>query len=242
MKIEVYSDFVCPFCYIGKRRLEQAMEAVPFKDEVEVVFKSYELDPNAAKDTDLSLHELLANKYGTSVEQAKKMSDGVIQQAGSVGLDFQFDQLIPTNTFDAHRLAKYAETQGKEAALTESLLKAHFTDSKHVGDHDTLLQIAEEVGLDRSEAQSVLAGNDFNEVVRQDEQLARSIGVQGVPFFVVNNKYAISGAQPAEVFKGALEKVWEEEHPSTPLQNLSTGDNNGMVCDENGCEIPTDKQ
>jgi predicted DsbA family dithiol-disulfide isomerase len=238
MKIEVWSDFVCPFCYIGKRRLEKALEEFPYRDQVEVVFKSFELDPYASRNTNLTIHELLAKKYGTSIEQAKRMNEGVAEQAASVGLDFEFDTMIPTNTLDAHRMAKFAESKGKGAELTERLLKAYFTDSKHIGDHETLTELAIEAGLNRQEVESILTGNDYEEAVRADEAEAREIGVQGVPFFVLNRKYAISGAQPTEVFVGALQKVWEEENAKTTLQPISTVDGQGAVCTDDGCEVP----
>lgn len=238
MKIEVWSDYVCPFCYIGKRRLEQALEQFDHANEVEVEFKSFELDPNFPKDTDKNIHQLIASKYGITEEQARNNSVSLTQQAAAVGLDFRFDTSVPTNTFDAHRLTKFAQTKGKAAELTELLLKAHFTDSKHVGDEATLLDLGESVGLDRNEAAEVLKGEAYAKEVRIDEAEAREIGVQGVPFFVINRKYAISGAQPPEVFRDALEKVWQEESRS-PLTSLNT--DQGMTCDENGCEIPEEK-
>ncbi|RBW69185.1 DsbA family oxidoreductase [Bacillus taeanensis] len=236
MKIEVWSDFVCPFCYIGKRRLEEALAQFPHRDRVDIVFKSFELDPNASKNTTLSVHEHLASKYGTTVEQAKKMSENVAEQAASVGLDFKFDTMIHTNTFDAHRLAKFAEEKGKDAALTERLLKAYFTDSKHIGDHETLKELAIEAELDGEEAEGILKGSDYEEAVRADEAAARQIGVQGVPFFVLNGKYAISGAQPAEVFKSALQQVWEEENRKSPLQPIAEGNAENAFCTDEGCE------
>lgn len=238
MKIEVWSDFACPFCYIGKRRLEEALEKFPHQDQVEVVFKSFELDPHASRDTDLSIHEIIAKKYGMSVEQAKNMNEGIVQQAAAVGLDFQFDTMIRTNTFNAHRLAKLAEVKGKDAEMTERLLKAYFTESKHIGDHDTLTELAVEAGLERNEVEAVLKGNDYEAAVRVEEAEARQIGVQGVPFFVLNGKYAISGAQPSEVFAGALQKVWEEENEKPVLQSLSPANEQGAVCTEDGCEVP----
>ncbi len=235
MKIEVWSDFVCPFCYIGKRRLEEAVAAFHQKD-IEVEYKSFELDPNAAKETTLSIHEALAKKYGKTIEEAKQMNEDMGKQAETVGLDFQFDEMKPTNTLDAHRLAKFAQTAGKEAVLTERLLKAYFTDSLHIGDHATLLDLAEESGLDRHEAEAVLNGTDFEDAVRADEEEARTIGVQGVPFFVFNRKYAISGAQPPEVFTEALQKVWEEEVAEKALQPIGSESSKGMACSEDGCD------
>ncbi|NBI29874.1 DsbA family oxidoreductase [Chengkuizengella marina] len=241
MKIEVYSDFVCPFCYIGKRRLEEALERSSFKEKTEVTFKSFELNQNSPRDTDLSIHEIIANKYSISIEQAERSNEGIGKQAAAVGLDFRFDKMTPTNTFDAHRLAKYSSTKGKEAELTERLLKAYFTEGKHIGDHETLLEIVEEIELDREEAKAVLESDDYRDDVRRDESEAHNLGVQGVPFFVINNKYAISGAQPTEAFVEALNKVAAEEKEGNTLQPLSSENADGMVCDENGCEVPKNK-
>ncbi|MEH7158884.1 DsbA family oxidoreductase [Neobacillus drentensis] len=240
MKIEVWSDYVCPFCYIGKRRLEMALDQFPHKDQVEVEFKSFELDPNTPKNIGQNIHEVLAQKYGMSVEKAKEANQGVGQQAATVGLTFNFDEMKPTNTFDAHRLAKYAQTQGKEAVVSEKLLHAYFTESKHIGEFETLAEIAEASGLDRQEVLKVL--NDKNAYaidVRQDESLAQQYGVRGVPYFVINQKYAISGAQPMETFIGALQKVWEEESPKPVLQDLSTEED--VSCADGNCVIPEKK-
>ncbi|MGM0839535.1 MAG: DsbA family oxidoreductase [Bacillota bacterium] len=238
MKIEVWSDYVCPFCYIGKRHLEEALQQFPERDQVEIAFKSFELDPDAPVDTDMSIQEILSKKYGTSLEQAKNMTDSMTKQAATVGLDFRFDTSIPTNTFDAHRLTTYAKTKGKETELTEILLHAHFTLSKHIGDKETLVRLAEQAGLDAEESQAVLESDEFTQDVRADEEEARQIGVQGVPFFVINRKYAISGAQPSDVFLSSIQKVWEEENQTDSLQPLGT---DGMACDENGCDVPPSK-
>jgi predicted DsbA family dithiol-disulfide isomerase len=240
MKIEVWSDYVCPFCYIGKRRLEMALAQFPHKDQVEVEFKSFELDPNSPRNTGESIHEVLAKKYGMSVEQAKQSNRGVGQQAASVGLTFNFDEMKPTNTFDAHRLAKFAKTLGKEKELSEKLLYAYFTESKHIGDHETLADIAVSSGLDREKALAVLQDqNAFASEVKLDEALAQQYGVRGVPFFVINQKYAISGAQPLETFTGALQKVWEEESASPVFEDLSTDED--VSCADGSCVIPEQK-
>jgi predicted DsbA family dithiol-disulfide isomerase len=240
MKIEVWSDYVCPFCYIGKRRLEEALDQFPHKDQVEVEFKSFELDLNSPKNIDQSIHEVLAKKYGMSLEQAKQANHGVGQQAASVGLTFNFDEMKPTNTFDAHRLAKFAKTQGKEAPVSEKLLQAYFTDSKHIGNIETLADIAEASGLNRQEAVDVLQDTSaYANDVRKDESLAQQYGVRGVPYFVINQKYAISGAQPTETFIGALQKVWEEDSPEPVLQDLSTEVD--VSCADGSCAIPEKK-
>lgn len=210
MKIEIWSDFVCPFCYIGKRLLEQALENFSHKDQVEIIFKSFELDQNVRNDQSISVHELLAKKYGMSVEKAKAMNAQVIQKAATVGLAFNFDETKQTNTLNAHRLAKYAESKGKAAQLTERILKAHFTESQFIGSDEKLIKLAVEVGLNQEEVQKVLTSNAYLENVRADEMEANQIGIRGVPYFVFNRKYAVSGAQPVEVFKNTLEKAWQE--------------------------------
>lgn len=237
MKIEVWSDYVCPFCYIGKRRLEVALDQFPHKDQVEVEFKSFELDPNSPKNIGQNIHEVLAQKYGMSVEKAKEANLGVGQQAATVGLNFNFDEMKPTNTFDAHRLAKFAKTQGKEPVVSEKLLHAYFTESKHIGDFEALADIAEASGLNRQEVLEVLHDqNAYATEVRQDESRAQQYGVRGVPYFVINQKYAISGAQPIETFVEALQKIWEEESPRPVMQDLSTDDD--VSCVDGNCAIP----
>ncbi|WP_407268530.1 DsbA family oxidoreductase [Radiobacillus sp. PE A8.2] len=238
MKIEVWSDFVCPFCYIGKRRLEMALDAFPHKEDVEVEFKSFELDPNAPAYTEVGIYESLAKKFGSSEAQVREMNKGLIAQAAEIGLEYNYDNMRPTNTFDAHRLAKYANTVGKESELTEKLLHGYFTDSKNVGDIDTLVQIAEASGIDREKALEVLNEKSaYANDVRADVQMAQQIGVSGVPFFVVNSKYAISGAQPIETFTSALEKVWQEENPKPQFEDLSSGDDG--VCTDDSCAVPS---
>lgn len=236
MKVEVWSDFVCPFCFIGKRRLEKALVQFPNQDEVEIEFKSFELDPNAPVYTEKSIYDSLAEKYGMSVDQAKQNSAQIAKQAEQEGLAFRFDAMKPTNTFDAHRLAKYAKTQGKELELTEKLLYAYFTESKNVGDHETLAALAEEVGIDREEAESVLKNkDDYANEVRKDFQLARQYGITGVPFFAINDKYAISGAQPVETFVRALEKAWEEAAAKPKFETIEGS--KGSVCADGNCEV-----
>jgi predicted DsbA family dithiol-disulfide isomerase len=243
MKIEVWSDFVCPFCYIGKRRLEEALSQFPHRDSVEVEFKSFELDPNSPAYNGKSIHEALASKYGMSIEQAKQANQNVGQQAATVGLTFNFEEMKPTNTFKAHRLAKYAKTLGKEAVITEKLLYAYFTESKNLGNIETLADIAVESGLDRQESLKVLEDEKaFANDVRIDQSIAQQYQITGVPFFIVNQKYAISGAQPTSTFAGALQKVWEEENPAPVLQDLSTVSAEDASCVDGNCVIPERKE
>lgn len=240
MKIEVWSDYVCPFCYIGKRRLEEALDQFPQKNQIEVEFKSFELDPNSPKNSSQNIHEVLATKYGMSVEKAKEANFGVGQQAATVGLSYNFDEMKPTNTFDAHRLAQFAKTQGKAAVVSEKLLYAYFTESKDIGDVETLADLAEAEGLNRQEVLNVLNDkNAYANDVRHDEALAQQYGVRGVPYFVINQKYAISGAQPVETFTGALQKAWQEESTSPVFQDLSTVED--ASCVDGNCAIPEKK-
>jgi predicted DsbA family dithiol-disulfide isomerase len=234
MKVEIWSDYVCPFCYIGKRRFEAGLQQFSNKEEVEVVFKSFELDPNISRDGNPGTHDMLASKYGMSREQAVANTNNLTEQAKTLDLDYYMDRTIQTNTFDAHRLTHFAASKGKHAEMTERLLKAHFTDTLHIGNHDTLADLAAEVGLDRAEALRILTDGEYANEVRADEQEAGQLGVKGVPFFVINRKYAISGAQPSEVFLGALQKAWDEEHPLIVLG----GSAEGAVCADDGCAIP----
>ncbi|MBU8880450.1 DsbA family oxidoreductase [Bacillus sp. FJAT-29790] len=243
MKIEVWSDFVCPFCYIGKRRLEEAIAHFPHKDQVEVEFKSFELDQNAPKYSGKNIHEVLAAKYGMSIEQAKEANKSVGLQAASVGLTFNFDEMKPGSTFDAHRLAKFAKTAGKESVLTEKLLHAYFTESKDLSDQETLADIAETVGIGRQEALNILQDKTaFANDVRIDEAIAQQYGISGVPYFIINQKYAISGAQPPETFANALQKVWEEESSVPKLKDLSVGGAADASCTDGSCAIPNNEE
>ncbi|RAN87153.1 disulfide bond formation protein DsbA [Bacillus sp. SRB_28] len=240
MKIEVWSDFVCPFCYIGKRRLEMALEQFPHKKDVEVEFKSFELDQNAPIYSGTSINEVLASKYGISVEEANRNNIQLGNHAASMGLSFNFEEMKPTNTFDAHRLAKFAKDQGKEKEITENLLFAYFTESRNLSDVETLANIAEASGLDREEALNVIHNkNAYANEVRIDESIAQQYKITGVPYFIVNQKYAISGAQPLETFVGALQQVWEEENPKSELQDLSINSTTDDYCADGSCSTPS---
>ncbi|GIP21314.1 DsbA family oxidoreductase [Paenibacillus sp. J22TS3] len=208
MKVEIWSDFMCPFCYIGKRRFELALQKFAGKDQVEVIYRSFELDPEAKRDVDYDVHDMLAGKYGMTRERAISMNNDITEQAKSVGLRYLFDTMILTNTFDAHRLAHFAAKHGKAAEMVELLLKSYFTDSKHIGDHATLADLAVQVGLDRRETEEMLASGAFTEDVRSDEQEAGELGIRAVPFFLIDRKLAVTGAQPTEVFLDALNQAF----------------------------------
>ncbi|MFC4403468.1 DsbA family oxidoreductase [Gracilibacillus xinjiangensis] len=232
MKIEIWSDFVCPFCYIGKRRLEQAIERFPEEINVDIQFKSYQLDPDAPLYNGENIHEALAKKYNMPLERAKQMNQQVGDQAKTVGLEFVFDTMKPTNTFDAHRLCKYAKSLGKEAEFVSEMLYQYFTLSANISDKDTLLSICEKLGLNEDQAKQIIDNKElFAKEVQTDQEEAQKLEITGVPFFVFNGKYAISGAQPIETFMNALEKIVEDDRMT--LQDLST--KRGSFCDGDNC-------
>ncbi|ARF17201.1 DsbA family oxidoreductase [Sporosarcina sp. P3] len=236
MKIEVWSDYVCPFCYIGKRRLEHALKQVGLEEKSEVIFKAYQLDPNTPVASDQSVMEGLAGKYNVSKQEAKNMLNNIGEQAKTVGLHYQVDKMKTSNTLDAHRLAKLAEKHGVEKEVTERLLHGYFVEGERIDTEEVLVAIATEVGLDAKKTKEMLHSNDFDDEVKNDIEEAQEIGVQGVPFFVINRKYAISGAQPTEAFVEALEKIAEEEGmPKPKLRVLGTHD--GGQCDDGACDI-----
>ncbi|WP_255433863.1 DsbA family oxidoreductase [Ammoniphilus sp. CFH 90114] len=221
---------------MGERRLDAALERFSHKDKVEIIYRCYELDPHMDRNVDYDIYEKLSMKYGMSREQAISACNDMKKQAESVGLVYNFDNMVLTNTFDAHRLTLYAGEQGKMLDMSERLFRALFTESLHIGDHKTLAELAVQVGLDPDEVAKVLEGDQFTKEVRADEQEAVELGVRGVPFYVINRRYAISGAQPPDVFLQALEKAWQEENPLTLINE------DGEVCDDTGCRIPgTDK-
>ncbi|WP_374964943.1 DsbA family protein [Lysinibacillus sp. RS5] len=235
MKIEIWSDYVCPFCYIGKKQLEQAIQDTGFAGQVELVYKSYQLDPTTPEDTNMSTYEYLANKYGMTLEKAKEMAQGVAARAKEVGLDYNFDKLMEENTLKAHRLVKWAEQQGDVTALVEALLRNYFIEAKRIGQDDVLIDIAEQVGLNREEVTKVLSSDDFKTEVETDIQEGLHLGVRGVPFFVLNRKYGISGAQPQAVFEETLRKVAEEEGLQSGLK--VAGSEDGGVCTDDSCKF-----
>lgn len=231
MKIDIWSDVACPFCYIGKRHLEAALEQFPHKNDVQVTWHNFELDPHASRDNKEDQYTLLARKYGMSREQAIENTERVAASGEKAGLAFAFDKVIPTNTFDAHRLIQFAAQHGKQDEMEERLFAAYFMEGKHISNKETLLAIAAELGLDATE---VLNSDAYTKEVRKDEADAQALGIRGVPFFVFDMKYAVSGAQPVTAFTQTLEKVWEEAHP--PVELVQTGEK-GETCEDGSCEV-----
>nr|WP_083606925.1 DsbA family oxidoreductase [Paenibacillus helianthi] len=208
MKIEIWSDYVCPFCYIGKRRLESALEQFAHQNEVVIEYRSFELNPQGSMYSGKNMHQILSEKHGMSIEQAKEANAKLGQQAAMMGLVYNFDQMKPTNTFDAHRLTQYAKSVGKDKELSEKLFYSYYTEAKLISDHDTLADIAESIGMNRDESMAVLQDpSKYANEVRSDEATAKQLGITGAPFFVIDRKYAISGAQPIEIFLSALNQA-----------------------------------
>ena len=228
MKVEIWSDIVCPFCYIGKRKFEKALDGFAAKDKVEIEWKSFQLDPEMDNKEGLSVHAYLGKRKGGTTADGKRMNDQMSAIAKEVGLNYDFDNGIINNTLPAHQLLHFAKTKGLQNELKERIFKAYYTEGKDTGDMETLLQLAKEVGLEAAEARTILQDNLYVSEVINDQEEARQIGVQGVPFYVFNRKYAVSGAQSPEVFDEVLSKVWEEEKPAlvvTPAEGF---------CDVNG--------
>lgn len=211
MIVEIWSDFECPFCYIGKRRFEKGLELFPYKEKVTVEFRSFQLDPSE-KNPAHDIHDVVAIKTGMSREEARAMNQQLAEQAEAVGLNLRFDEIIPANTLNAHRLVMFAEQYDKKAEAVERLFKAYFSESKDIDDLETLAELGREIGLDYEKVMEMLKSTQLIEDVRAEGREGSRLGATGVPFFVINRKYAISGAQPSDVFLKVLQKAWAEEH------------------------------
>ena len=234
MKVEIWSDVVCPFCYIGKRKFENALKDFAHRDEVEVVWHSFELTPDFQPIPGESIHASLAKKKGVSLEEGKAMNDYMTKAAQEVGLNYDFDSTIPANTFLAHQLIHLGAHHGRQDATKERLMAAYYLEGQNVGDLDTLVKLGTDVGLDADESRAALTAGTYAEAVRLDEYQAQQINVRGVPFFVFEDKYAVSGAQPSELFAEVLEKVWDESKPAKSVPVLVA---DGSACGPDGCEI-----
>lgn len=222
LKVEIWSDVICPWCYIGKRRFEAALEGFDHRDEVEVAWRSFELDPSAPAQSPGNLADRLARKYGVSREQAEAMNARVVTQATGAGLEYRLDIARPGNTFDAHRLLHLADETGLRATAKERLLAAYFTEGKPIGDRDTLVELIGDAGVDPDRALAVLNSDEFADSVRRDEREAAQLGINGVPFFVIDRRYGISGAQPHEFLLQALNQAWAESHQPEPAAEPAT--------------------
>jgi predicted DsbA family dithiol-disulfide isomerase len=221
MKIEIWSDVMCPFCYIGKRNFETALEQFSNKNGIEVVWKSFQLDPSLPEVQDSNYTDYLMVSKGLGRPQVEGMLNNVTQMAKGVGLEYDFDRAVMVNSFKAHRVLQLAKTRGLGDAAEERLFRAFFTEGRNIADDDTLLELGKEAGLNETEIRSSLSDERYSDMVKQDIQEARAIGVTGVPFFVFNRKYAVSGAQPPQAFLQTLEKAyteWREANPEIKIE------------------------
>lgn len=224
MKVDIWSDVMCPFCYIGKRKFEGALAQFANKEDIEIEWHSFQLDPSLTSQPGKDVYSYLAERKGMSVEQSKQMHGNVVRMAADAGLQYNFDKAVIGNSFDAHRVSQLAKKYGKGDAMEEQLFKGYFTEGKDIANHDTLVAMATAIGLDANEVKQVLAGNDYKDAVEADIDRASQIGINGVPFFVINNKYAVSGAQQTETFLGALNTAWKEYEKENPKLTMIDGD------------------
>lgn len=230
MKVDIWSDIVCPFCYIGKRHLEAALAGFPHRDQVEIQWRSFELTPDYQPLPGRDVYASLAEKKGISPAQSRQMHDQMAASAARAGLAYNFDKTVPANTFLGHQLLHFATKHGANDAAKERLFRAYYTEGRDLNDLDTLVELATEVGLDATETRAALEAGTYAEAVRYDEYQAQQVGVRGVPFFVFEDKYAVSGAQPAELFSQVLDTVWREANP------LVTVGAEGAACGPEGCD------
>lgn len=228
LKVEIWSDVMCPFCYIGKRKFELTLENFPQKENVEIEWKSFQLSPDMVTDPGKNIHQFLAQHKGISVTEAKQMNDYVTNLAAQVGLKYDFDKAVPANSRKAHQFSHFARQFGKQNEAEELLFKSYFTEGRNTDDVAVLVELAELLDLDGKELVKALENESFDGEVGRDILEAQQIGVRGVPFFVFDRKYAVSGAQDPSVFLETLQKSFENWKPSSiEIQD-------GQSCDVNG--------
>lgn len=232
MKVEIWSDVVCPFCYIGKRKFEIALEQFKDKNNVEIVWKSYQLMPDMVTDPDKKVYQLVSEKHSIPLEQSKQMHSQMTQTAKELGLVYDFDKAIPANTLKAHQLIQFAKANGKQDEAEETLFRSYFTEGKNVDDILTLLEIGVTIGLDKAALKEALDKGTYISKVQADINEAKQVGVRGVPFFVFNRKNAVSGAQDPKAFLETLEKSfaeWRKDNPESKLEVIQ-----GAACTPDG--------
>lgn len=235
MKVEIWSDVMCPFCYIGKRKFEAALNSFSQKDSIQVVWHSFELNPNLKYKPERDAYAYVAEIKGQTREWSVKVHDSLAKTAKSIGLDYNFDLAKITNSFDAHRVIQLAKKYNLTNEVEERFFKAYFTDGELMSDHSTLIRLASEAGLSADEVTTVLESNQYAEEVKKDVAEARRLGVTGVPFFVMDRKYAVSGAQETGVFAETLQKAFKEWKTNNP--ELIPDVLNGQTCTPDGlCE------
>ena len=234
MKVEVWSDIMCPFCYIGKRHYEAALKQFAVSNRIEIEWKSFQLDPTIPENPENknNVYKYLADRKGMSEARSRKMHDNVVEMAKQVGLNYNFDNAVIANSFDAHKMIQLAKTKGLGDEAEERLFRAYFIEGMDFGDIPTLVKIGQEIGLEATEIEAALLSDDFAYKVKSDVAEAAQLGIQGVPFFVFNRKYAISGAQPTESFLETMQKSfseWEKSNPKPAFEVIE-----GPVCKPDG--------
>lgn len=233
MKIEIWSDVACPWCYIGKRRFEAALAEFPHRDSVEVTWRSFQLDPTLPEHYDGTELQYLSTRKGLAPQQVAQMFDHVAEQAAGVGLHYRFDKVVVANSFTAHRLLHLAADHGLQDAAKERLLSDHFEHGRDIGSREYLTALGTDLGLDRTDVEELFTTDKYASEVRADFDEARALGISGVPFFVLDRKFGLSGAQPKETFTAALNQAWSEAHP---LVMVGSGDGEGAdACGPEGC-------
>jgi predicted DsbA family dithiol-disulfide isomerase len=234
MKIEIWSDIACPWCYIGRRRFEKALNQFEHRDQVEIVWRSFQLDPNAPPEYKGTINDMLVEKKGIDRRRAEALHAQLTALAAQEGLDYRFDRVRPGNSLDAHRLLHLAAHHRLQSDMKERLQKAYFTDGLSYSDPDTLVRLGVEVGLEADETRKMLETDAYSDDVRADIRRAQMLGINGVPFFLFDEKYAVSGAQPVELFLTALKRTWEDSHPVVELAGISS---EGDVCNDESCDV-----
>ncbi|MFJ7733265.1 DsbA family protein [Lysinibacillus sp. NPDC097231] len=234
MKIEIFSDFTCPFCYIGKRELEHAIDLAGYSGQVEIEYKAYQIGPDTPIENAPTLYESMAEKFDATIEEVKEMTKGIAMRATEVGLHYNFEEMKTAHTEKAHRLAKWTKQFGKEMAYTEALMSSYFTEGKDINDDDFLLKVIEDLGLNVEIAKGVIVSNDFNEALDKDRYDAQQLGVQSVPFFVFENRYGIKGAEPNEVFVRTLHQAAKIAGIQPVLKMVGNGE---AACVDGECKL-----
>ncbi|KMY33887.1 peptidoglycan hydrolase [Lysinibacillus xylanilyticus] len=234
MKIEVFSDFTCPFCYIGKRELERAIDLAGYSGQVEIEYKTHQIGPHTPKEDAPTLYDGMAAKFNSTLKEVKEIIEGIAMRAGEVGLRYNFEDMKTAHTEKAHRLAKWTKQFGKESVYTEELMRGYFTEGKDLNDDRFLLKVIENLDLDVEIAKGVLASNDFGEALDRDRYDAQQLGVQSVPFFVFENRYGIKGAEPTEVFVRTLHQAAEIAGIQPILKMVGDGE---AICADGECKL-----
>jgi predicted DsbA family dithiol-disulfide isomerase len=232
MRVDVWSDVVCPWCWLGKARLEKAVASLDQADEIEVVFRSFELDPRTPRDLDIPTDEMLAKKFGVARPQIDAMHERLRSLGRADGIDFHFGRARTSNTFEAHQLLQLARSQGKQRTMGDRLFRANFAEGVRVGSRPELVRLGTEVGLDGAEVQAALEEERFAPAVREDEAQARAFGITGVPFFLLDGKLAVPGAQSVDVLRQALEQAWDQRAAGS-----AAGEGGGGACGDDGCAV-----